>query len=224
MEIILLTIIVLIIIDFIIFNTQYQKSNYKKFTNKNRIVIRYNLTLYRKFKVFKKLEVSFQNLKLLFNVTIPKKYNKKVQFDIIGIHKTGIYFFDLKDINGVIVGDNECKLWKFFLKNGKENEFQNPLWKNYQKLKDLSEFLNVSLKNLESIVVFNKKCTIEKVDHVYTDTIITKENYLIEELTKKIKYGNNSFNPIETMEYYNALLEYTNEISIDQSVIKEQVK
>lgn len=107
---------------------------------------------YGEYKVFCEL---FNNLdgkcKLLMNLNIPIR-TKTTEIDLLLLHETGIYVFEVKHYKGTIYGSEGNKIWTQYFRTSENKTFSNPILQNNYHLKALSELLPD--EHLESIVVF----------------------------------------------------------------------
>ena len=79
---------------------------------------------------------------------------KTHQIDHVVIYKTGIFCIETKHIEGLIIGNQNLKMWKVY--NGKEPyEIYNPIKQNEKHVAVLSEFIQWK-HNINSVVVFTK--------------------------------------------------------------------
>lgn len=80
------------------------------------------------------------NGKLLMNLNIPVSNSKTTEIDLILIHETGLYVFEIKHYKGTIYGKDTDTTWTQYFRTAKNNTFKNPIEQNkyhIQALKNL---------------------------------------------------------------------------------------
>ncbi len=99
------------------------------------------------------------NCKILMNLNVPFKNGKKTEVDLVMIHETGIYVFEVKHYKGTIYGNSDDKIWTQYFRTVKNNVFKNPILQNEYHISALKElFRNIPIK---SIIVFtSSECDI----------------------------------------------------------------
>lgn len=115
---------------------------------------------YGEFLVFCELYKNIPgNCKILMNLNIPTTNEKTTEIDLILIHETGIYVFEIKHYKGTIYGDDTGNIWTQYFRTTKNNTFKNPILQNAYHIDALKNIFNdIPLK---SIVVFtNRNCDI----------------------------------------------------------------
>ncbi len=113
------------------------------------------------FEVFKSLYYGINsNCKFLMNLNIPISNGKTTEIDLVMIHETGIYVFEVKHYKGIIYGDTNGDVWTQYFKTQKNSVFNNPLFQNAYHIKALEKILPNS--TFYSVVVFsNNECTLK---------------------------------------------------------------
>lgn len=105
--------------------------------------------------------------KILMNLNIPVSSTKTTEIDLILIHETGLYIFEVKHYKGTIYGKSSDNIWTQYFRTAKNNTFKNPMLQNEYHIKAIKELLpNIPVK---SIIIFtNDDCEI-KVTNTNTD-------------------------------------------------------
>ena len=100
------------------------------------------------------------NCKILMNLNVPTGTGKTTEIDLLMIHETGIYVFEIKHYKGTIYGDDTGDIWTQYFRTAKNNVFKNPVLQNTYHLKAINKlYPSVPIK---SIIVFtNENCTIK---------------------------------------------------------------
>lgn len=118
--------------------------------------------------------------KIIMNLNIPTENGKTTEIDLVLIHETGIYVFEIKHYKGTIYGDDTGNIWTQYFRTTKNNTFKNPILQNAYHIDYLKKIFNdVPLK---SVVVFtNNNCDIRINNYSHSVSICTMYN-LIEKL------------------------------------------
>lgn len=108
---------------------------------------------YGEFSVFCKLyEQLAGNCKILMNLNIPTKTGKTTEIDLLLIHETGLYVFEVKHYKGTIYGKDTDSVWTQYFRTAKNHTFLNPIEQNNYYVNALQNiFPEVPIK---SIIVF----------------------------------------------------------------------
>lgn len=154
------------------------------------------------------------NCKILMNLNIPTGTGKTTEIDLLMIHETGIYVFEIKHYKGIIYGDDTGNTWTQYFRTIKNSHFKNPVLQNAYHLNAISKlYPKVPIR---SVIVFtNEECTIK----------VNKENNNIDICTLNDLYNilENRFNEskeIYTMEEIdNIFLELSKYSPIKESII-----
>ncbi len=145
---------------------------------------------YGEFSVLEKLFFHITPpCKFLMNLEIPTKDGKTTEIDLLMIHSTGIYVFEIKHYKGIIYGNVNDNKWTQFFRTQDNNTFQNPFSQNAYHLRALKELIPNT--NLYSVVVFtNEDCEL-KVENDNNELILSELHALISNLE-------NTFNKYES--------------------------
>ena len=133
---------------------------------------------YGEFLVFCELYKKLSgNCKILMNLNIPTVKDKFTEIDLILIHETGLYVFEIKHYKGTIYGNETDKIWTQYFRTIKNCTFKNPILQNEYHIEALEKIIkNIPFK---SVIVFtNSDCNI-KISNYNPNTIICKFNYMI---------------------------------------------
>ena len=101
--------------------------------------------------------------KILMNLNIPTSNGKTTEIDLLLIHETGIYVFEVKHYKGTIYGKDTDKIWTQYFRTAQNNSFKNPMLQNEYHLNAVKKmFPNVPVR---SVVVFtNEDCTLKVIN------------------------------------------------------------
>lgn len=163
---------------------------------------------YGEFLVFCELYKNISgNCKILMNLNIPTKNEKTTEIDLIMIHETGIYVFEIKHYNGTIYGKITDNIWTQYFRTVKNNVFKNPILQNEYHINSLKNILNDA--PLKSIIVFtNSNCNI-KINNQNSDINICKISDLNIILNKIFKNSQIKYSMEEIDLIFNKLSAYS---------------
>ena len=109
---------------------------------------------YGEYLVFQELyDNGFGVGKLLMNVEIPGLHTDDTEIDLIYLHETGIYVFEVKHYKGDIYGKIDDDHWTQFFKTVKNNVFYNPVKQNQGHIDALKKLIKKDAP-INSIIVF----------------------------------------------------------------------
>lgn len=163
---------------------------------------------YGEFLVFCELYKNLQGTcKILMNLNVPTENEKTTEIDLILIHETGIYVFEIKHYKGTIYGDDNGYLWTQYFRTVKNNTFKNPILQNEYHIKALEKFFNnIPIK---SVVVFtNYDCNI-KVKNSNPNIHLCTLQYLRKNLEKIFKNSESILSMEKIDEIFDKLSQYS---------------
>lgn len=99
-----------------------------------------------------KLFLDKETYRLIKNVTLPTK-DGTTQIDHIIVSIYGVFVVETKNMKGWLFGTEHQKTWTQQIFKHK-SKFQNPLLQNYKHIKTLQTLLNLSDRQLHSVIVF----------------------------------------------------------------------
>lgn len=119
------------------------------------------------------------NGKLLMNLNIPVDASKTTEIDLLMIHETGIYVFEIKHYKGTIYGKDSEPTWTQYFRTVKNNTFKNPLLQNQYHIAAISKLFPTI--PIQSIVVFTSDdCDLRISNSSNTDICLLDEiNYTL---------------------------------------------
>lgn len=92
------------------------------------------------------------NCKILMNLNIPTEKSKTTEIDLLMIHETGIYVFEIKHYKGKIYGNDTGEIWTQYFRTVKNSVFKNPMLQNEYHIEAINKlFDNIPIK---SVIVF----------------------------------------------------------------------
>lgn len=102
--------------------------------------------------------------KILMNIEIPNTMGKSTEIDLLLIHETGFYVFEVKHYKGTIYGNAADKTWTQYFRTTTNSHFYNPVLQNRNHINALAKrFPGIPVY---SYVVFTNPECILKVTNV----------------------------------------------------------
>lgn len=118
---------------------------------------------YGEFLVFSEL---YPNLpgecKILMNINIPTAYGKTTEIDLLLIHETGLYVFEMKHYKGTIYGKPYEQYWTQYFRTAPNQRFRSPIAQNQYHINALNKI--APGVPIHSFVVFTSDEVELKVD------------------------------------------------------------
>lgn len=97
--------------------------------------------------------------KILMNLEIPAANGRKTEIDLIMIHETGLYVFEVKHYKGTIYGKDTDSVWTQYFRTTSNSVFRNPVLQNGYHIRALQNIqINVPIRSF--IVFTNEECDI----------------------------------------------------------------
>ncbi|MBQ6855878.1 MAG: NERD domain-containing protein [Lachnospiraceae bacterium] len=91
--------------------------------------------------------------KILMNLKIPSENGKTTEIDLLLIHETGLYVFEVKHYNGIVYGKINESLWTQYFRTTPNVVFKNPVYQNRWHIEQLKK-IYPSLP-IKSFIVFS---------------------------------------------------------------------
>lgn len=155
-----------IAIYFILDYMRFHKSHYRIEAGEGYLITRFNKDLYGEFNIYTKLEKMRKEGKNLMFTHLSGKGKGKDNSGhyIVCVNETGVYVMTSKSMNGLVVGDIASPQWARITDNKKKIGFDNPVRANYGHVKELKSFIGDKELPFHSMVVFNQRCKLKKVE------------------------------------------------------------
>ncbi len=116
---------------------------------------------YGEFLVFSELYKNIPgNCKILMNLEIPVPGSGKTEIDLLLIHETGLYVFEIKHYKGTIYGNDTDAVWTQYFRTAKNSVFKNPVLQNGYHVRALMD-LFPTLPIYSFVVFTNDDCDIK---------------------------------------------------------------
>ncbi|MBQ8397176.1 MAG: NERD domain-containing protein [Clostridia bacterium] len=140
---------------------------------------------YGEFQVLKYLYQNITgNCKILMNLQIPTPYNTLTEIDLLMIHETGIYVFEIKHYKGRIYGTSNKPKWTQYFRTAPNHTFDSPVGQNSYHIQALKRL--IPNENFYSLIVFTHEDCVLKIENLSTDLVICKLDELHSILNEKI--------------------------------------
>lgn len=147
------------------------------------------------------------NCKLLMNLTIPTEASGKTEIDLLMIHETGIYVFEIKHYKGMIYGSDTDNIWTQYFRTAKNHCFNNPILQNGYHMRALKKM--ISNAPIYSVVIFTSDECILKIQNRNPDILVTTLSELPPLLDKKLRSSNIFYSAKKIDELFVMLSEYS---------------
>ena len=146
--------------------------------------------------------------KILMNIKLPASMGKTTEIDLLMIHESGLYVFEVKNFKGTIYGKYSDEIWTQYLRTKKNNCFHNPVKQNEYHVAALkSMFPNLPVYSFIIFTDINTKLRVTGLEN--KKTIICR----IDELAIYIKEINNTSKTVLSAEQidnlFNELTQYS---------------
>lgn len=145
--------------------------------------------------------------KILMNLTIPVSAGNTTEIDLLLIHETGLYVFEVKHYTGTIYGKDTDTFWTQYFRTVKNEVFKNPVEQNGYHIRALKKmFPNIPIY---SCVVFtNHDCDI-KINNSNPEIDICLLGEIRRTLTNRFQTHSNRFSMKEIDTIFNHLSVYS---------------
>lgn len=182
-------------------NTTYQLKETKEIVKRGQI---------GEYKICQNLEfLKEYNCKILTNLYIPTSSGKTTEIDIVLITHKGIFVIESKNYKGWIYGNAKQKMWLQTFSNGTKKEFYNPLWQNYNHIKELKTLLKKDYL-INSVIAFSDECELKKIPKDNANTFITSYSNVASKIIELCNFiPSNQLTEKEMDAVYKILLPYT---------------
>ncbi len=148
------------------------------------------------YLVFTKLYQNIQGqAKILMNLNVPTEYGtaanrgKTTEIDLLMIHESGLYVFEIKYYKGTIYGDIKSERWTQFFRTKDNSHFNSPVRQNEYHIQTLRK-LFPSLQIHSFIIFTNPDAQVKVTGWQDTDIVVCR----LDELDQYINKINTSEN------------------------------
>ncbi|MBQ6841168.1 MAG: NERD domain-containing protein [Bacilli bacterium] len=163
---------------------------------------------YGEYMVFRELyQHIYGECKILMNLNIPISNDKTTEIDLLMIHETGIYVFEIKYFKGTIYGKDTDKTWTQYFRTSSNNKFKNPMLQNEYHINAIQNiFPNASI---HSVIVFTSdECNL-KVENKNLNIDLCTLYDLCRTLETRFNSNAQIYSGEETDLMFNSLIKYS---------------
>lgn len=131
---------------------------------------------YGEYLVFCELHRSaIGNSKILMNVNLPTDSKNTTEVDLLLIHETGIYVFEIKHYKGTIYGKDTDASWTQYFRTTKNEHFKNPILQNKYHIDALRK-IYPDVPIYSCIVFTNNECVLKIQNLTNTADVFSLRN------------------------------------------------
>lgn len=162
---------------------------------------------YGEYLVFKELYPNLTGCcKILMNLQVPTSDGRTTEIDLLLIHETGLYVFEMKHYKGTIYGRTSDPKWTQYFRTAPNSHFYNPVLQNQYHIKALQKmFPNIPVHSL--IVFTSPECDL-RVECKESDITVCQLGNLHTTL-RFLETRNKLFDSNRIDEIFNALLVFS---------------
>lgn len=147
------------------------------------------------------------NCKILMNLNIPVNNARTTEIDLLLIHETGLYVFEIKHYKGTIYGKDTDSIWTQYFRTAKNNKFRNPIEQNNYHIKAIeSLFPNVPVRSM--VVFTSDNCNI-KVNNSNSNVDVCTLRDVQRIISSRFKNASNRFTLEDIDNIFNQLSQYS---------------
>lgn len=147
------------------------------------------------------------NCKILMNLNIPADSASTTEIDLLMIHETGIYVFEIKHYKGTIYGKDSDQYWTQYFRTAKNSVFKNPIEQNGYHVRALKKLLP-DLPIRSFIVFTNDECDL-KINNNNNEIDVCLLHNVIGSLAKRITSAPGIISMSKIDEIFDKLLKYS---------------
>lgn len=182
--------LIIALISMIIFNVNYQKTEYYKQTHIPYFKLYFDKGHFGEYLTYKNLKSLPGYKHFLFNCYIPKDDGTTTEIDLILLHESGIYVFESKNYSGRIFGSEEQKQWTQTLsaahKHSQKFHFLNPIIQNKTHIEWLQSYLQpLYSQPFYSYIVFSERCILQKITLTSNNHLVMKRNNIFQSVAAR---------------------------------------
>lgn len=147
------------------------------------------------------------NCKILMNLNVPTGDGKTTEIDLLLIHETGLYVFEIKNYKGTIYGNGNDNIWTQYFRTVKNNVFKNPILQNEYHIKAIKNmFRGIPINSF--IVFTDPDCDI-RVKDINSDIAVCTLSNLNRVLNYRISSIQQKYSMEEIDTIFNELSKYS---------------
>ena len=145
--------------------------------------------------------------KILMNIEIPNGQGNSTEIDLLLIHETGFYVFEVKHYKGTIYGNATDKKWTQYFRTVPNKYFYNPVVQNSNHINALARiFPGIPT---HSYVVFTNPDCVLKVTNIPEGVSVCSLRGMLNDITPRLKRNPPVFNIKDINELFEDLKKYS---------------
>ena len=163
---------------------------------------------YGEFLLFNELYTAIDGgCKILMNLNVPVESGRTTEIDLLLIHETGLYVFEIKHYKGTIYGKDTDAVWTQYFRTSKNNSFKNPIEQNRYHIAALKKMFPEM--PIHSCIVFtNRECDI-RVSNENAMVDICKLHNVCDYLHRRFSQHQENYSLVDIDNIFNKLLPYS---------------
>ncbi len=163
---------------------------------------------YGEYLLFCKLYQSLTgNGKILMNLNVPVNATNTTEIDLVLVHETGLYVFEIKHYKGTIYGKDTDAIWTQYFRTVKNNTFKNPVLQNEYHISALKKlFPDIPI---HSCIVFTSNECDNKVINSNENLDICYLDNCYSTISKRFSKSTKSYSMQEIDEVFTKLSSYS---------------
>lgn len=156
-------------------------------------------------EIFKYLIENVSNSLFIFNSYVEKE-NESTEIDLIMLHQSGLYVFEIKNFNGWIFGSENDKTWTCtYGRKGSKEKFFNPIWQNKKHINYLKTILKNKNIPIYNYVVFGTNAELKSINLKTKIAKVISINGIEKEFKENNRLNNLVIKENELVEIFNLL-------------------
>lgn len=159
--------LVLFLYNYILF----YKTKYKNKSGVGFFKMYFDKGYFGEFKFYTKLIKIFPQDNIFLNMYLDNEKTSYTEIDIVGVHKTGIYVFEIKNYGGWIYGNDKDEKWTQVFNKYSKHKFYNPVRQNFAHTKAIEKYLEIPSDNIHSFIAFSNRSKLKKITSNFESNI-----------------------------------------------------
>lgn len=156
-------------------------------------------------EIFKYLIENVSNSLFIFNSYVEKE-NESTEIDLIMLHQSGLYVFEIKNFNGWIFGSENDKTWTCtYGRKGSKEKFFNPIWQNKKHINYLKTILKNKNIPIYNYVVFGTNAELKSINLKTKIAKVISINEIEKEFKENNRLNNLGIKENELVKIFNLL-------------------
>jgi len=156
-------------------------------------------------EIFKYLIENVSNSLFIFNSYVEKE-NESTEIDLIMLHQSGLYVFEIKNFNGWIFGAENDKTWTCtYGRKGSKEKFYNPIWQNKKHINYLKTILKNKNIPIYNYVVFGRNSDLKSINLKTKIAKVISINEIEKEFKENNRLNNLGIKENELVKIFNLL-------------------